>query len=68
MNHIDFDIEGAPLDYTADNNLRFQAINGLEAANPGLVVSVTLPVLPPVWPPTASPSSTWPSRTAPGST
>lgn len=46
VNHIDFDIEGAPLDYTADNNLRFQAINGLEAANPGLVVSVTLPVLP----------------------
>jgi Ricin-type beta-trefoil lectin domain/Glycosyl hydrolases family 18 len=46
VNHIDFDIEGAPLDYTSDNNLRFQAINGLEAANPGLVVSVTLPVLP----------------------
>jgi hypothetical protein len=46
VNHIDFDIEGATLDYTADNNLRFEAINGLEAANPGLVVSVTLPVLP----------------------
>ncbi|WP_034278099.1 carbohydrate binding domain-containing protein [Actinospica robiniae] len=46
VNHIDFDIEGAPLDYTADNNLRFQAIAGLESANPGLVVSVTLPVLP----------------------
>ena len=46
VNHIDFDIEGAPLDYTSDNNLRFEAINGLEAANPGLVVSVTLPVLP----------------------
>jgi Carbohydrate binding domain len=46
VTHIDFDIEGAPLDYTADNNLRFEAINGLEAANPGLVVSVTLPVLP----------------------
>jgi hypothetical protein len=46
VNHIDFDIEGAPLDYTADNNLRFEAINGLESANPGLVVSVTLPVLP----------------------
>ena len=41
VNHIDFDIEGAPLDYTADNNLRFQAIAGLESANPGLVVSVT---------------------------
>jgi Carbohydrate-binding module family 5/12 len=46
VNHIDFDIEGATLDYTANNNVRFQAINGLEAANPGLVVSVTLPVLP----------------------
>jgi hypothetical protein len=43
---IDFDIEGAPLDYTSDNNLRFQAIAALEAADPGLVVSVTLPVLP----------------------
>ncbi|HEX4788970.1 MAG TPA: carbohydrate binding domain-containing protein [Actinospica sp.] len=46
VTHIDFDIEGAPLDYTSDNNLRFQAIAGLEAADPGLVVSVTLPVLP----------------------
>jgi hypothetical protein len=46
VTHIDFDIEGAPLDYTSDNDLRFQAIKALEAANPGLVVSVTLPVLP----------------------
>lgn len=46
VNHIDFDIEGAPLDYTANNDVRFKAVNGLEAANPGLVVSVTLPVLP----------------------
>jgi hypothetical protein len=46
VTHIDFDIEGATLDYTSDNNLRFQAIAGLEAADPGLVVSVTLPVLP----------------------
>jgi chitinase len=46
VNHIDFDIEGATLDYTSNNNVRFQAINGLEAANPGLVVSATLPVLP----------------------
>ncbi len=46
VNHIDFDIEGATLDYTNDNDLRFKAINGLESANPGLVVSVTLPVLP----------------------
>jgi hypothetical protein len=46
VTHIDFDIEGAPLDYTADNDLRFKAIAALEAADPGLVVSVTLPVLP----------------------
>jgi hypothetical protein len=46
VSHIDFDIEGAPLDYTSDNDLRFKAIAALEAANPGLVVSVTLPVLP----------------------
>ncbi|MGH6657374.1 MAG: chitinase [Actinocrinis sp.] len=46
VNHIDFDIEGATLDYTANNDVRFKAVNGLEAANPGLVVSVTLPVLP----------------------
>jgi hypothetical protein len=46
VSHIDFDIEGAPLDFTSDNDLRFKAIKGLESANPGLVVSVTLPVLP----------------------
>jgi chitinase len=46
VTHIDFDIEGAEIAYPADNALRFQAINALEAANPGLVVSVTIPVLP----------------------
>ena len=46
VTHIDFDIEGAEIAYTADNATRFQAINALEAANPGLVVSVTIPVLP----------------------
>jgi hypothetical protein len=46
VTHVDFDIEGAPLDFTNANDLRFKAINGLESANPGLVVSVTLPVLP----------------------
>jgi hypothetical protein len=46
VTHIDFDIEGAEIAYTADNALRFQAISALEAANPGLVVSVTIPVLP----------------------
>jgi hypothetical protein len=44
--HIDFDIEGAGIADTADNALRFQAIKALEAANPGLVVSVTIPVNP----------------------
>src|SRR5581483_342604 len=46
VNHIDFDIEGAAIADTATNNLRFQAINQLEAANPGLVVSVTIPTFP----------------------
>ncbi|HEV2634219.1 MAG TPA: hypothetical protein VGX23_03670 [Actinocrinis sp.] len=46
VTHLDFDIEGPTLDYTGANNLRFEAINGLEAANPGLVVSVTLPTFP----------------------
>ena len=46
VTHIDFDIEGALIAYPAQNNLRFQAINALEAANPGLVVSVTIPVNP----------------------
>jgi len=46
VNHIDFDIEGAAIADTATNNLRFQAINQLEANNPGLVVSVTIPTFP----------------------
>jgi len=46
VNHIDFDIEGAAIAETATNNLRFQAINQLEANNPGLVVSVTIPTFP----------------------
>ena len=46
VTHIDFDIEGAEIAYPANNAMRFQAINALEAANPGLVVSVTIPVLP----------------------
>ncbi|MGH3121370.1 MAG: fibronectin type III domain-containing protein, partial [Streptosporangiaceae bacterium] len=46
VTHIDFDVEGAEIAYTANNAMRFQAINALEAANPGLVVSVTIPVLP----------------------
>jgi chitodextrinase len=46
VSHIDFDIEGAEIAYPAQNDLRFQAISALEAANPGLVVSVTIPVEP----------------------
>jgi hypothetical protein len=46
VTHIDFDIEGAGIADTATNNLRFEAINQLEAANPGLVVSVTIPTFP----------------------
>ena len=46
VTHIDFDIEGAAIADTATNNLRFEAINQLEADNPGLVVSVTIPAVP----------------------
>jgi hypothetical protein len=46
VTHIDFDIEGAAIADTADNATRFQAIKALESANPGLIVSVTIPVLP----------------------
>jgi chitodextrinase len=46
VNHIDFDIEGAGIADTATNNLRFEAINQLEADNSGLVVSVTIPTFP----------------------
>jgi chitinase len=43
---IDFDIEGAALPNGAANALRDEAIAGLQAANPDLKVSFTLPVLP----------------------
>ena len=46
LSHVDFDVEGAAIaDPTSINN-RFAAIKGLESANPGLVVSMTVPVLP----------------------
>lgn len=44
VNHLNFDIEGAALDDTTANDLRAQALAQLENANPGLVVSFTLPV------------------------
>ena len=45
VDHIDFDIEGAAIADTASVDRRFKAIKGLETANPGLNVSVTIPVL-----------------------
>lgn len=46
LTHIDFDVEGAAIADGPSITRRFQAINNLESANPGLVVSVTVPVLP----------------------
>jgi hypothetical protein len=46
VNKIDFDIEGAAVDDTAANTLRDQALVALQAKDPGLQVSFTLPVLP----------------------
>ena len=45
VDHLDFDVEGAAIADTASINRRFQAIKSLEASNPGLNVSVTIPVL-----------------------
>ena len=45
VDHLDFDIEGAAIADPGSINRRYQAIRGLEAANPGLNVSVTIPVL-----------------------
>jgi hypothetical protein len=46
INSIDFDIEGAAEQNQHSITLRDQAIVGLQAANPDLKVSFTLPVLP----------------------
>ena len=46
VSHIDFDIEGPAVTDTASIDLRNKTIAALEAANPGLLVSYTLPVLP----------------------
>ena len=46
LNKIDFDIEGAAIDDTAANAVRDQALAQLEAQDPGLQVSFTLPVEP----------------------
>src|SRR5215472_9291419 len=46
VSHIDFDIEGPAVTDSASIDLRDRTLTALEAANPGLVVSYTLPVLP----------------------
>jgi len=46
VNKIDFDVEGAAVDNTAANARRDQALAALQARDPGLQVSFTLPVLP----------------------
>ncbi len=46
INSLDFDIEGAALTDTAANTLRDEAVKSLEATNPGLQISYTVPVLP----------------------
>jgi hypothetical protein len=44
--YLDFDIEGAAIANTAGIDATFQAMKDLKASNPGLVWSVTVPVLP----------------------
>jgi len=46
VSHIDFDIEGAAVTDSASIDLRNKTIAALQAANPGLKISYTLPVLP----------------------
>ena len=46
VSKIDFDIEGAAIENAAANTRRDQAIAALQAADPGLQMSFTLPVLP----------------------
>lgn len=43
---LDFDIEGKSLENTAANERRNTALAGLQANNPGLIISYTLPVDP----------------------
>ncbi|MFF8953034.1 cellulose binding domain-containing protein [Streptomyces sp. NPDC014940] len=46
LTKVDFDVEGGALPDTAANTRRAQAIAKLQAQNPGLDVSFTLPVMP----------------------
>jgi hypothetical protein len=45
VTHLDFDVEGGAIGDPSSINRRYQAINRLRAANSGLVISVTIPVL-----------------------
>ncbi len=46
VHSLDFDIEGAVVSNAAATKMRNQALAGLEAANPGLEITFTLPVMP----------------------
>lgn len=46
VSHLDFDIEGVAVTETASIDARNQVLAALQAANPGLQISYTLPVLP----------------------
>lgn len=46
VNKLDFDIEGGAIANTAANHMRDVALHNLDAANPDLFISFTLPVLP----------------------
>jgi hypothetical protein len=46
VKRLDFDIEGAGMTNSAANDRRSQALAALKAANPGLVISFTLPAMP----------------------
>ena len=46
IHSLDFDIEGMAVQDQRSITLRDQALVGLKAANPGLIISYTLPVLP----------------------
>jgi hypothetical protein len=46
LKYVDFDIEGAAVADAATNAKRSQALARLAAANPGLKITLTLPVLP----------------------
>jgi hypothetical protein len=46
LKYVDFDVEGASIADTASVNLRNQALAIVEANNPGIKVSYTLPVMP----------------------